>query len=106
MGFPGLTVNSGLGDFQYVLHTKLGPGNGTGWQCPLPCTSTFLVTSTSAAPTFPAVTTNVTSTTFTTTTTTVESSSSVPWWGLLLLVLLAALVCCVVAVACRTYLSA
>lgn len=102
-GFPGLTVNSSLNDFQYVLHTKLVSGNGTGWQCPMPCQSTFIIPPTSAAPKFLEMTT-VTTTTSTTTTTTVESSSALPLWGVLLLVLLAILLLCVAAVAGRAYL--
>jgi len=103
-GFPGLTVNSSVSDFQYVLHSKVVSGNGTGWQCPLPCTSTYLVPSTTAAPNFLAATTMTTSTSTTSTTTTIESSSALPWWCWLLLLLLAVLFCCVVAVAARAYI--
>merc|ERR1711953_784852 len=76
--FPDLSVNSSLSDFQYALHTKLvhtkiGTGNGTGWQCPMPCTSTYITTSTSALPVAAVevvASTPQTSTSFTTTTTT------------------------------------
>lgn len=104
--FPGLTVNSSLSDFQYVLHTKLRTGNGTGWQCPMPCTSTFLASATSAAPTLMATTSTTTSsTTAFTTTTIIASSSGFPWWCWLLLVLLVGL-CFVAAVASRAFLLA
>merc|ERR1712048_1503175 len=55
--FPGLKQNSSVSDFQYVLHTKLGPGNGTGWQCPMPCSSRFFDTSAAAASASVATTT-------------------------------------------------
>merc|ERR1712187_254847 len=91
-------------DFQYVLHTKLRTGNGTGWQCPMPCTSTFLASATSAAPTFMATTSTTTSsTTIFTTTTIIASSSGFPWWCWLLLVLLVGL-CFGAVVASRAFL--
>lgn len=110
--FPDLSVNSSLSDFQYALHTKLvhskvGTGNGTGWQCPMPCTSTYIATSTSAVPVKVLESTPETTTSFTTTSTTttpVESSSSMPWWCGLLLVLLAGLVV-IAIVASRAFLS-
>jgi len=102
--FPGLTVNSSLSDFQYVLHTKLRTGNGTGWQCPQPCTSTFLVSSTPAAPTFMATSVTTSSTITFTTTTTIASSSGFPWWCWLLLLLLLGL-CFVVVAASRAYFA-
>merc|ERR1711879_813688 len=102
--FPGLTVNSSVNDFQYVLHTKLKTGNGTGWQCPMPCTSNYLPSATSGAPRTSYTTTTTTSFTTTTTSTTAESGSSFPWWCWLLLVLLAGL-CIVAAVATRSVLA-
>jgi len=108
--FPNLSMNSSLSDFQYALHTKLvhtkvGTGNGTGWQCPMPCTSTYIATSTSTVPVEVVASTPKTSTSFTTTTTTpVDSSSSVPWWcGVLLILLVGMFV--VAVVASRAFMS-
>merc|ERR1712048_1143765 len=95
--FEGLTKNSSISDFQYVLHTKLKTGNGTGWQCPMPCKSSFISSGNSAATSTSSTTITVSTSISTTvepatllftTTTSVESGSSVPWWCWLLLVLL------------------
>jgi hypothetical protein len=50
--YAGLTENSSFNDFQFALNDMLGPNqNGTGWQCPAPCTSTFITTTTAAVTT-------------------------------------------------------
>merc|ERR1711953_268420 len=112
--FPRLSVNSSLSDFQYALHTKLvhnkiGKGNGTGWQCPMPCTSTYITTSTSTVPATTMAEKVFTdapeaSTSFTTTTTPMEASSTVPFWCWLLLILLGALLI-VAGMAIRSFAS-
>merc|ERR1712048_181865 len=106
--FPSLNVNSSNNDFQYVLHHKIESGDGTGWECPLPCSSSFIpstTTSASAATTAIALESTATITTsttsYTTTTTTLDNGSAVPWWAWLLLLLLCAL--CLVAAAAAMY---
>jgi hypothetical protein len=111
--FPRLSVNSSLSDFQYALHTKLvhnkiGKGNGTGWQCPMPCTSTYITTSTSTVPATTMAEKVFTdapeSSTSFTTTTPMEASSTVPSWCWLLLILFGGLLI-VAGMAIRSFTS-
>merc|ERR1712187_227839 len=90
--YTNLTNESSFGDFQYVLHAKIGKGGGEGWQCPLPCHSTYIVTpapTMAPTPAPKALPTPMPTTTFTTTTTTTlasGSSSGFEWWAWLLII--------------------
>lgn len=103
--WPTLSNASELGDFQYVLHAKLQSGNGTGWQCPMPCTSTFcnggsctttVTTTTILKALDVAPNTTTTMLTTITTTTVAAGSGSGPWWAWVLGVV-AILLCCLAA---------
>jgi len=105
--FPSLNVNSSNNDFQYVLHAKIASGEGTGWECPLPCSSSFIASTTPAAPattiavlglSSPTTTTTLTTTT---TTSTLDNGSALPWWAWPLLLGLCGL--CLAAAAAAVY---
>lgn len=108
--WPGLNTNSSFEDFQYVLNQMIDnpQSNGTGWQCPMPCTSTYITTlTTTAAVTSTAglvstsakdlvMPSSTSPAVFSTTTAMVgasDESSGFPWWGWLIL-LGVALLCC------------
>lgn len=90
--WPTLNSASSFNDFQYVLHEKIGPGNGTGWECPMPCQCSLCSTSsTTSSSTTPLV--YQAPPIYYTATTTLLPEESFPWWAWLLCVL-AVLACC------------